>query len=251
MSMTVPLLMMAALAASPARVAIEEGARETTATARKLVLERIDAIVHCDQCRQAFGQEKIDLDRVRLTVSQLRFYNAEGPEGELRFSQVVDVPASPDERLRDLSRGLSADAFVLGYQQGRKYIRTKHVVLSRGYLWQASPQGGTGRPTTEEEKQALLLHEVLHVALDVDDDDLTRRELCPLRLLLFCPRTPAKGGAASEYVIRRPALFFSGGDMKAIAVFAGQPGSVHLAEISRPSIAKSPTDGRSSCCASA
>ena len=42
--------------------------------------------------------------------------------------------------------------------------------------------------TTEEEKQALLLHEILHIALDRDDDDLTRRGLCPLRLLAFCPR---------------------------------------------------------------
>ena len=42
--------------------------------------------------------------------------------------------------------------------------------------------------TTEEEKQALLLHEILHIALDRDDDDLNRRGLCPLRLLASCPR---------------------------------------------------------------
>jgi len=42
------------------------------------------------------------------------------------------------------------------------------------------------RPTTLEEKQSLLLHEVLHIALDKDDDALTARDLCPLRLLAFC-----------------------------------------------------------------
>jgi hypothetical protein len=44
--------------------------------------------------------------------------------------------------------------------------------------------------TTEEEKQALLLHEILHIVLDRDDDDLTRKGLCPLRLLAACPRVP-------------------------------------------------------------
>src|SRR5574341_75941 len=188
--MTVQVLMLAALAAAPARVTSEERAGETTAVAQKLLLERIDAIARAGHCREAFAQEQIDLDRVRLTTRQLRFYNAEGPEGDLRFSEVVGRPASPDQRLRDLARGLSADAFVLGYQEGGRYIRTKRVVLSRGYFWQGGPQEGTWRPTTEEEKQALLLHEVLHVALDVDDDDLSRRELCPLRLLAFCPRIP-------------------------------------------------------------
>ena len=40
---------------------------------------------------------------------------------------------------------------------------------------------------------AISRDEVLHVALDQDDDDLTRRDLCPLRLLAFCQLAP--GGA--------------------------------------------------------
>ena len=83
---------------------------------------------------------------------------------------------------------MSADAFVLGYEDGGKYIRTREVVLNHGYFWQSNPEDGTWRMTTEEEKQALLLHEILHIALDRDDDDLTRRGLCPLRLLASCPR---------------------------------------------------------------
>ncbi len=190
--------MLAALAAAPARVAIRQGARETTAAARKLVLERIDEIAHTGRCRQAFGQEKIDLDRVRVIVQRLWFYNAEGPEGRSRFSEVAGKPASPDLTIRELARGLTADAFVLGYQDGGRYIRTNYVVLAAGYFAQSNPQAGTWRSTTEEEKQALLLHEVLHVALDVDDDNLRQRELCPLRLLAFCPRTPAVTAAAAE-----------------------------------------------------
>ena len=142
----------------------------------------------------AFVREEIDLDRVRATAYKVRFFNAEGPEGELRFSEVVGKPASPDEQIRDLARGLSADAFVLGYQDGGKYIRTREVVLSRGYYWQRNSQDGTRRMTTDEEKQALLLHEILHIALDRDDDDLTRRGLCPLRLLASCPRASATAG---------------------------------------------------------
>jgi hypothetical protein len=43
--------------------------------------------------------------------------------------------------------------------------------------------------TTEEEKQALLLHEILHIALDRDDDDLTRAgDSASFRLLASCPR---------------------------------------------------------------
>jgi hypothetical protein len=184
--------------AAPARTALREHVSQTTGLARKLVLERIDAIARTGHCREAFGQEKIDLDRVRLTVRQVRFYNAEGHKGGLRFSEVVGKSASPDPRLWDLARGLDADAFVLGYQDGRRYVRTRNVVLSRGYFSQGIPQDGTWRLTTEEEKQALLLHEVLHVALDVDDDDLTQRDLCPLRLLAFCPRTPTATAAATE-----------------------------------------------------
>ena len=47
---------------------------------------------------------------------------------------------------------------------------------------------GKLRATTMEEKQNLLLHEILHIALGKDDDDLNSRALCPLRLLAFCPR---------------------------------------------------------------
>ena len=140
------------------------------------------------KCRLAFDREKIDLDQVRTIASRVRFYNADGPDGDLRFSKIVGKPASPDEQIRDLARGLSADAFVLGYQDGSKYVRTREVVLNRGYFWQQNPQDGAWRMTTEEEKQALLLHEILHIALDRDDDNLTRRGLCPLRLLASCPR---------------------------------------------------------------
>jgi hypothetical protein len=151
-------------------------------------LQRLKSSAGRNDCRQAFIREKIDLDQVRATAYQVRFYNAEGPEGELRFSDVVGKPASPNEPIRNLARGLSADAFVLGYRDGRDYIRTKEVVLTLGYFWQRNPEDGSWRMTTEEEKQALLLHEILHIVLNQDDDDLTRRELCPLRLLASCPR---------------------------------------------------------------
>jgi hypothetical protein len=163
-------------------------ASHTTELARELVLKRLEWIAGMKGCRQAFIREKIDLDQVRAIAHKGRFYNAEGPEGELRFSDVVGKPASPNEQIRDLARGLSEDAFVLGYQDGGQYIRTRELVLSHGYFWQRDPQHGVWRMTTEGEKQALLLHEILHIALDRDDDDLTRRGLCPLRLLASCPR---------------------------------------------------------------
>jgi hypothetical protein len=185
-----PLLLLAAstTGAAPARIQIANRASQTTELARELVLQRLEWLAGRKECRQAFIRDKIDLDQVRATAYKVRFYNAEGPEGELRFSDVVGRPASPDEPIRDLARGLSADAFVLGYQDGRKYIRTKEVILNRGYFWQSNAQDGTWRMTTKEEKQALLLHEILHIALDRDDDHLTRRGLCPLRLLASCPR---------------------------------------------------------------
>jgi hypothetical protein len=169
---------------------IANRASQTTERARELVIQRLEWIVGRNECREAFDREKIDLDQVRATAYKVRFYNAEGPEGELRFSDVVGKPASPNEQIRDLARGLSADAFVLGYQDGHKYIRTKEVILNRGYSWQSNALDGTWRMTTEEEKQALLLHEILHIVLNRDDDDLTRRGLCPLRLLASCPRAP-------------------------------------------------------------
>jgi hypothetical protein len=92
------------------------------------VLQRLEWIAGMKECRQAFVREKIDLDQVRATAYKVRFYNAEGPEGELRLSDVVGKPPSPNEHIRDLARGLSADAFVLGYQDGRKYIRSKEVI---------------------------------------------------------------------------------------------------------------------------
>ena len=185
-----PVLLLAAstTGAAPARTHIANPADQTTESARQLVLQKLERISKMSECRYAFVREKIDLDQVRATAYKVRFFNAEGPEGELRFSEVVGRPASPDEQIRDLARGLSADAFVLGYQDGGKYFRTRDVVLSRGYSWQRNSQDGTWRMTTEEEKQALLLHEILHIALDRDDDELTRRGLCPLRLLASCPR---------------------------------------------------------------
>jgi hypothetical protein len=157
----------------------------TTVAARKLVLARINAIAQEPECRLRFAGQRIDLDLLRATVSKARFYNLLGNDGDLKFSQVVGRPALPDEKLRDLAAGLPADAFVLGFYEGDKYVRTRHVILNRGYFEQE--QDGIRRPTTEQEKQALLLHEILHIALDKDDDALTERELCPLRLLAFCP----------------------------------------------------------------
>jgi hypothetical protein len=185
-----PLLLLAgsATGAAPARIQIANGAGQTTERARELLLQRLEWIAGMEKCRQGFIREKIDLDQVRAIAYNVRFYNAEGKEGELRFSDVVGKPASPNEQIRNLARGLSADAFVLGYQDGGEYIRTREVVLNQGYFWQRDPQDGTWRMTTEEEKQALLLHEILHIALNRDDDDLTRRGLCPLRLLASCPR---------------------------------------------------------------
>jgi len=117
--------------AAPARMYIANRASQTTELARELVLQRLELIAGMKECRQAFVREKIDLDQVRATAYKVRFYNAEGPEGELRFSDAVGKLASPDEQIRDLARGLSADAFVLGYRDGGKYIRTREVVLNQ------------------------------------------------------------------------------------------------------------------------
>jgi hypothetical protein len=162
---------------------------ETTEMARQLVLERIDAIAENGQCGTAFAREGIDLEILRKTVRQTQFYDTMGLEGDLRFSSVVGRAASPDQTLRSLALQVDADAFVLGYVENGRYIRTKHVVLGRGYFERREPQGVASRPTTLEEKQALLLHEILHIALDTDDHVLNRRELCPLHLLGFCPRS--------------------------------------------------------------
>jgi hypothetical protein len=162
---------------------------DTTQAARQLVLDRIDALAASSSCRHP----EIDLARARRVLPRIRFYSSEGAEGELRFSRVVGRPASPDLTLRELARQSDADAFVLGFYEGPRYVRTRAVVLARGYFEQPDAAGGA-RPTTEEEKQALLLHEVLHIALDKDDDALNQRELCPLRLLAFCPRASAVSG---------------------------------------------------------
>jgi hypothetical protein len=192
-----PLLLAASTTgAAPARLDIPNRASQTTEFARKLVLQKLESISSMSKCRLAFEREQISLDQVRATAYKVRFYSADGPEGHLRFSEIVGKPASPDVQIRDLARGLSADAFVLGYQDGGKYIRTREVVLNQGYFWQSNPQDGTWRMTTEEEKQALLLHEILHIALDRDDDDLTRRGLCPLGLLAACPRVPTAAAPA-------------------------------------------------------
>ena len=193
-AMHLPLLLAVSTpGAGPAQPNPLNRASQTTELARKLVLQKLESISSMTNCRQAFVREMINLDQIRATVYKVRFYNAAGPEGVLRFSEVVGKPASPDQQIRNLARGLSADAFVLGYLDGNRYIRTKEVVLSHGYFWQPNPEDGSWRMTTEEEKQALLLHEVLQIALDRDDDDLTRRGLCPLRLLAPCPRTPTIG----------------------------------------------------------
>jgi hypothetical protein len=159
----------------------------TTEMARQLILERIDAIAENGQCSTAFAQEKIDLEILRSTVQQTRFYDAIGLEGDLRFSSVVGKAASPDQTLRTLALQVAADAFVLGYVENGRYVRTKRVVLGRGYFERREPQVVALRPTTLEEKQALLLHEILHIALNKDDEVLNKRELCPLHLLFFCP----------------------------------------------------------------
>jgi hypothetical protein len=175
----------------------QEHADQTTQMARGLVLERIDAIAQNEQCRQTLGQEHINLDLLRITVRQTRFYDATGVDGNLTFSAVVGKPASPDQTLRTLAQQVGADAFVLGYFDADRYVRTKHVVLSRGYFEQADPAEGTLRPTTREEKQSLLLHEILHIALGKDDHDLDSHELCPLHLLAFCPRFQTARGTAA------------------------------------------------------
>ena len=68
-------------------------------------------------------------------------------------------------------------------------MRTRYVVLSRGFHEQPDPNKLELRPTTTDEKQSLLLHEILHIALGKDDEDLNSPSLCPLRLLALCPRT--------------------------------------------------------------
>ncbi len=174
---------------------LQEYNNETTQVARQLVLERIDEIAHNGHCRQTFWREKIDLNLLRFTIEQTRFYDATGPEGRLKFSVVVGKVASPDRTLRALASEVGADAFVLGYFDGNRYVRTKRVVLTSGYHEQLDPRDRTLHPTTIEEKQNLLLHEILHIALDKDDDDLNSRALCPLRLLAFCPRSRSTGAA--------------------------------------------------------
>ena len=170
-----------------------EHADETTQMARKLLLSRIDAIAQNTHCRQEFGQQMIDIDLLRLTARQTRFYDATAIEGDLKFSAVVGKAASPDGTLRTLASRVMADAFVLGYFDADRYVRTRHVVLTRGYLQKPNADDGALRPTTLEEKQSLLLHEILHIALKVDDDDLNGRDLCPLRLLAFCRRSQTGG----------------------------------------------------------
>jgi hypothetical protein len=174
---------------------LQEYYNETTQVAKKLVLKRIDEIAQNVHCRQTFGREKIDLNLLRFTVAQTRFYDATGREGELKFSAVVGKVASPDRTLRALASEVGADAFVLGYYDGNRYVRTKRVVLTSGYREQLDPRDGKLRPTTIEEKQNLLLHELLHIALGKDDDDLNSRALCPLRLLAFCPRSRSASAA--------------------------------------------------------
>ena len=162
---------------------------ETSITARELVLERVDAIGHDPGCLISFDSEQIDLRVVREVALKTRFYRASGPEGLLRFSKVIGRAATPDLTLRELARRVPADAFVLGYQEGPQYVRIRHVVLNTGYYGQGDAAEGTWRLTTVEEKQNLLLHELLHLALDVGDDCLNRLQLSPTKLIAFCPRS--------------------------------------------------------------
>lgn len=163
-------------------------ASETTRMARQLLLEKLAAIAENSQCRGEFARKNIDLAKLRSIVVQTRFYNSAGLEGDLRFSVVVGKPASPDQTLRTLAMQVGADAFVLGYVDDGRYVRTNRVVLGRGYFEQRESQPGVFRPTTLEEKKAILLHELLHIALGKGDDYLDRQELCPLALLFLCPR---------------------------------------------------------------
>src|SRR5882724_8427262 len=100
----------------------------TTQMARKLVLDRIDEIAENGHCRQTFGKEKIDLNLLRFTVEQTRLYDVAGREGNLKLSAVVGKLASPDQTLRVLASEVEADAFVLGYYDANRYVRTRHVV---------------------------------------------------------------------------------------------------------------------------
>lgn len=188
----------AALSAGlPRQTERQERAGQSTEVSRKLVLDRIEMIAQTGFCRRSFDQQNIDLNRLRLAARTTRFYSVLGPEGDLRFSEVVGKPAFPDETLRELALQTAADAFVLGYFDGLRYVRTRHVVLNRGYFAQRDSQSGTLRLTTLAEKQNLLLHELLHIALDKDDDDLNQRDLCPLRLISFC-RNPSTTTSVSE-----------------------------------------------------
>ena len=141
------------------------------------------------------GGRRLNLNMLRFTVEQTRFYNATGREGNLKFSAVVGKVASPDRTLRALASEVEADAFVLGYYDANRYVRTRRVVLTSGYHEQLDQGDGKLRPTTIQEKQNLLLHEILHIALGKDDNDLNSRALCPLRLLAFCPRSRSTGAA--------------------------------------------------------
>jgi hypothetical protein len=174
-------------------------AERTTRSARALVLTKIDTIEETASCRATFEEQRIDFRRLRRAANETRFYSIVGPEGNLTFSRVVGRPATPDKTLRALAHEVSADAFVLGYVDGGRYVRTQHVVLGRGYFEQQDAHDRERRNTTDEEKQTLLLHELLHIALGINDDDLDRRELCTLRLITFCPRVPGRTDLAGSH----------------------------------------------------
>jgi hypothetical protein len=184
--LTLALATGALAAYRPRPLDARQHAAQTTELARKLTLARIEAIQQTPACRQKFEREQVDFKWLRSVLKESRFYSVAGPEGMLRFSWIVRRPADPDQSLQMLAREISADAFVLGYLDSGRYVRTKHIVLSRGYFEQDDPAAGGRRLTTIAEKQSLLLHELLHIALDRDDDDLSRREFCPLRLLTLC-----------------------------------------------------------------
>jgi len=184
-SIGIALLTDSALAGSEIRARVHR----TTQLAREAVLQRIEEIGRHGDCRRNFARRAIDLSVLRATARKARFYDATGPAGNLKFSDVVGKPSSPDLTLQTLARQITADAFVLGYIEDSRYVRTNNVVLWRGYFELQGVAEGPLRSTTADEKQSLLLHEILHIALDKDDVDLNCRELCPFRLLSFCSQS--------------------------------------------------------------
>lgn len=92
-----PLLLLAASAtgAAPPPRYIANRASRTTKLVRELVLQKLERIAGKKECRQSFVRENstwISFEQQRTSpVLQCR-----APQGELRFSDPVGKPASPD-----------------------------------------------------------------------------------------------------------------------------------------------------------